>query len=226
MSAHSFLSTGRKIVAIGRNFGEHAKELGNAVPKSPFFFLKPTSSYLANGGNVEIPTGCEVHHEVELAVVIGKKGRDFSASEAMSHVAGYALAIDMTARNLQNEAKKQGLPWSAAKGFDTFTPISEFIPKDSIPDTSNVDLWLKVNGEFAQQGNTKDMIFNIPTLLEYVGSIMKLEVGDVILTGTPQGVGPIKAGDVITAGMKPGKADKDVVDIRYEVVDRNGRFKA
>ncbi|KAL0089401.1 hypothetical protein J3Q64DRAFT_1728428 [Phycomyces blakesleeanus] len=226
MSARTFLTTGRKIVAIGRNFSEHAKELGNAVPKSPFFFLKPTTSYVANGGKVEIPNGCEVHHEVELAVVIGKDGRDFCASEAMDHVAGYALAIDMTARNLQNEAKKQGLPWSTAKGFDTFTPISDFIPKDSIPDASNVDLWLKVNGKFTQQGNTKDMIFKVPTLLEYVGSIMKLEVGDVILTGTPKGVGPIKAGDVITAGMKPGKASKDVVDVRYEVENRNGRFKA
>ncbi|KAI8142717.1 hypothetical protein BJV82DRAFT_614029 [Fennellomyces sp. T-0311] len=226
MSARNFLSTGKKIVAIGRNFSEHAKELGNAVPKSPFFFLKPTSSYLANGGTVEIPTGCEVHHEVELAVVIGKDGRDYQASDAMNYVAGYALAIDMTARNLQTEAKTKGLPWSASKGFDTFTPISEFIPKESIADPSNVDLWLKVNDAFRQNGNTKDMIFGIPMLLSYVSSIMKLEAGDVVLTGTPSGVGPISPGDVITAGLKPAGAGKDLMNVQYSVAARNGLFKA
>ncbi|KAI9311416.1 hypothetical protein BX666DRAFT_1868146 [Dichotomocladium elegans] len=248
MSARNFLTTGRKIVAIGRNFSEHAKELGNAVPKSPFFFLKPTSSYLANGGAVEIPTGCEVHHEVELAVVIGKDGRDYRPSEAMDYVAGYALAIDMTARNLQNEAKTKGLPWSASKGFDTFTPISEFIPKESIPDPSNVDLWLKVNDAFRQNGNTKDMIFryvyiniyvplfslpifgccfySIPMLLSYVSSIMKLETGDVLLTGTPSGVGPIRPGDVITAGLKPVTSPSDIMNVKYSVTARNGLFKA
>ncbi|KAI7879706.1 hypothetical protein K492DRAFT_148066 [Lichtheimia hyalospora FSU 10163] len=225
MSARNFLSTGRKIVAIGRNFSEHAKELGNAVPKAPFFFLKPTSSYLANGGTVEIPTGCEVHHEVELAVVIGKDGRDYQPSQAMDHVAGYALAIDMTARNLQTDAKKKGLPWSASKGFDTFTPISDFIPKESIPDPHNVDLWLKVNDTLRQNGNTKDMIFNIPSLLSYVSSIMKLEVGDVLLTGTPQGVGPLEAGDVITAGLKPSGASNDLMNVKFNVDARNGIFK-
>ncbi|KAG0748946.1 hypothetical protein G6F57_010558 [Rhizopus arrhizus] len=226
MSARTFLSTGKKIVAIGRNFSEHAKELGNAVPTSPFFFLKPTSSYLANGGTIEIPKGCDVHHEVELAIVMGKETRDCPASKVMDHVAGYALAIDCTARNLQVQAKNKGLPWSTAKGFDTFSPISEFIPKESIGDTGNVDLWLKVNDRFRQQGNTKDMIFSVPKLLEYVSSIMKLEAGDVILTGTPSGVGPIKAGDVVTAGMKPGNADKDIVQVKFNVADRNGLFQA
>ncbi|KAI9489841.1 hypothetical protein BDB00DRAFT_840959 [Zychaea mexicana] len=226
MSARNFLTTGKKIVAIGRNFSEHAKELGNAVPKAPFFFLKPTSSYVANGGTVEIPTGCEVHHEVELAVVIGKDGRDYKAAEAMDYVAGYALAIDMTARNLQTEAKNKGLPWSASKGFDTFTPISDFIPKERIADTSNVDLWLKVNDAFRQNGNTKDMIFGIPMLLSYVSSIMKLEVGDVILTGTPKGVGPIQAGDVIQAGLKVGGSSDDLLTVKYNVANRNGLFQA
>ncbi|ORZ02735.1 hypothetical protein BCR43DRAFT_21632 [Syncephalastrum racemosum] len=226
MSARNFLTSGRKIVAIGRNFSEHAKELGNAVPKAPFFFLKPTSSYLSDGGTVEIPKGCEVHHEVELAVVLGKDGRDFSPEQAMDYVAGYALGIDMTARNLQFEAKNKGLPWSTAKGFDTFTPISDFIPKESIPDPSNVDLWLKVNDAFRQQGNTKDMIFNIPFLLSYVASIMKLEVGDVLLTGTPKGVGPILAGDIITAGLRPASATQDLVQVKFNVADRAGRFAA
>ncbi|KAG1075936.1 hypothetical protein G6F42_025567 [Rhizopus arrhizus] len=103
---------------------------------------------------------------------------------------------------------------------------SEFIPKDSFTDTADIDLWLKVNDTFRQQGNTKDMIFNVPFLVEYISSIMKLEAGDVILTGTPSGVGPIKAGDVITAGMKPGKAEKDIVSLKFNVADRQGLFKA
>ncbi|KAI8097354.1 uncharacterized protein BX664DRAFT_292855 [Halteromyces radiatus] len=219
-SAKNFFTTGRNIIAIGRNFSEHAKELGNAVPTSPFYFLKPTSSYLANGGIVEIPKGCEVHHEIELAVVIGKTGRDIKKEDAMNHIAGYALAIDMTARNVQNEAKKKGLPWSTAKGFDTFTPISDFIPKERISDPSNVNLWLKVNDVYRQNGNTKDMIFNVPSLVEYVSSIMKLETGDVMLTGTPKGVGQIVNGDVITCGLRVGSDDKDLVNMRFDVKDR------
>ncbi|KAF9940946.1 Acylpyruvase fahd1, mitochondrial, partial [Modicella reniformis] len=195
MSARNFIQTGRKIVAIGRNFSEHAKELGNAVPKAPFFFLKPTSSFISNGQKIEIPSGCEVHHEVELAVVIGKDGRDIPAKNANQHIAGYTLALDMTARNLQDAAKKQGLPWSAAKGYDTFTPIGDFIPKDQIPDTNNVDLLLKIDGITKQNGNTRDMIFNVPNLIEHVSSIMKLQEGDVILTGTPAGVGPVRPGE-------------------------------
>ncbi|CAO3646834.1 unnamed protein product [Mucor hiemalis] len=224
MSARTFLTTGRKIVAIGRNFSEHAKELGNAVPQSPFFFLKPTSSYLENGGAIEIPRGCEVHHEIELAVIIGKNGRDIPAVQADEYVGGYALSIDLTARDMQLEAKKKSLPWTASKGFDTFTPISDFIPKERITDPANVNIWIKVDGEFRQNGNTKDMIFSIPTLIEHVSSIMKLEVGDVILTGTPSGVGPIYAGQVVTAGLRPGNQENDLVQLKFDVVDRTGGF--
>ncbi|KAI9354149.1 hypothetical protein BD770DRAFT_392499 [Pilaira anomala] len=224
MSAQSFLTTGRKIIAIGRNFSEHAKELNNAVPKSPFFFLKPTSSYLENGGAIEIPRGCEVHHEIELAVVIGKNGRDISAAKADEYIGGYALAIDLTARDIQLEAKKASLPWTASKGFDTFTPISEFIPKHQISDPANVDIWIKVNDQYRQQGNTKDMIFSIPTLIEHVSSIMKLEVGDVILTGTPKGVAAIQAGDIVTAGIRPEEHQSDLLQVQFDVIDRVGGF--
>ncbi|ORX52311.1 hypothetical protein DM01DRAFT_1288956 [Hesseltinella vesiculosa] len=218
--AANFFSVGRNIIAIGRNFSEHAKELGNAVPTKPFYFLKPTSTYLQDGGIVEIPRGCEVHHEVELAVVIGKEGRDISEKEAMNYVAGYALAIDMTARNVQNEVKKKGLPWSTAKGFDTFTPVSNFLLKETIPDPDNVSLWLKVNGQFRQNGNTKDMIFKIPQLIAYVSSIMKLQPGDVMLTGTPQGVGRIVHGDVITCGLETEQGP--IVNMKFDVKDRVG----
>ncbi|KAG0322163.1 hypothetical protein BGZ99_003457 [Dissophora globulifera] len=218
MASRNLIASGRKIVAIGRNFSEHAKELGNAVPKTPFFFLKPTSSYISNGQSIEVPTGCEVHHEVELGVVIGKDGRDIPASQAESHVAGYTLALDMTARNLQDAAKKAGLPWSAAKGYDTFTPIGDLIPKDSIPDTNNVDLSLKIDGVTKQNGNTKDMIFKVPMLIEYVSSIMKLQAGDVILTGTPAGVGPVKPGETVTCEL--GTKGTILSQLRFPVVAR------
>ncbi|KAG0240282.1 hypothetical protein B0O80DRAFT_481273 [Mortierella sp. GBAus27b] len=218
MAARNFIQTGRKIVAIGRNFSEHAKELGNAVPKAPFFFLKPTSSFISNGQNIEVPRGCEVHHEVELAVVIGKDGRDISAKDADQYIAGYTLALDMTARNLQEAAKKQGLPWSTAKGYDTFTPIGDFIPKEKIQDTNNVDLQLKINGVTKQNGNTKDMIFKVPNLIEHVSSIMKLQEGDVILTGTPAGVGPVRPGETVTCEL--GTNGKILSQLRFPVVDR------
>ncbi|KAI7889833.1 uncharacterized protein EV154DRAFT_513011 [Mucor mucedo] len=224
MSASTFLTTGKKIIAIGRNFSEHAKELNNEVPTSPFFFLKPTSSYLENGGTIEIPQGCEVHHEIELAVIIGKNGRNIPATEANDYIGGYALSIDLTARDLQLEAKKARLPWTASKGFDTFTPISAFIPKHEISDAANVNIWIKVNDEYRQRGNTRDMIFSIPTLIEYVSSIMKLETGDVILTGTPKGVGPIYAGEHVTAGLCPGDHQDDLVQLSFGVEDRQGGF--
>ncbi|RUO95832.1 hypothetical protein BC936DRAFT_143133, partial [Jimgerdemannia flammicorona] len=184
----------------------------------------------------------------------------------MSLVSGcYALGIDMTARNLQAEAKKKGLPWSMAKGFDTFTPISwrdasrrralgdgsgvfryesrifylilrcmfarlvrsysDFIPKNDIPDPSDVNLWLKLDNVLKQQGNTSDMIFNIPTLLEFVTSIMRLEPGDLLMTGTPAGVGPIQPGQTITAGLKVGSSETDLMQVRFGIVERRGEAR-
>lgn len=147
----SFAQRGRNIICIGRNYIDHAKELNNAVPKEPFYFLKPTASYLpaatggARAGKIEIPRGVEVHHEVELGVVIGKSGRDISQAKAMDHVAGYTLCIDVTGRNMQNAVKAKGLPWSAAKGFDTWAPVGPFVPKDKIADVGKVGLSLKVS---------------------------------------------------------------------------------
>ncbi|KAI3627856.1 hypothetical protein CBS14141_001857 [Malassezia furfur] len=191
---------------IGRNFADHAKELNNAVPTEPFFFLKPTSSYIGSGDAIEIPRGVVAHHE--------------------------ALAIDMTARNVQDKAKKAGLPWSTAKGFDTFTPISTFVPKDAIADPSNVNLWLKVNDELRQNGNTQDMIFHIPALLAHVSSIMTLDVGDVILTGTlllltqgtPKGVSQINPGDHVTAGMQLPGSSKILAELKLRAMQREGGF--
>lgn len=143
----------------------------------------------------------EIHHEVELGIVIGKEGKAIPESQVLDHIGGYILALDMTDRVAQQKAKKAGLPWSIAKGFDTSCPVSEFIPKDKIADPQNVDLWLKVNGEMRQTGNTKDMIFPIPFLVNWISHRFTLDVGDVILTGTPSGVGPVKDGDVIDCGL-------------------------
>ncbi|KAF3571837.1 hypothetical protein F2Q69_00060028 [Brassica cretica] len=193
---------GTKIVCVGRNYAAHAKELGNAVPKEPVIFLKPTSSYLENGGTIEIPHPLEsLHHEVELAVVMGEKARDVPEATAMDYIGGYAVALDMTARELQASAKASGLPWTLAKGQDTFTPISSVLPKAMVHDPDNLELWLKVDGETRQKGLTKDMIFKVPYLISYISSIMTLYEGDVILTGTPEGVGPVKIGQKITAGI-------------------------
>ncbi|KAJ1896324.1 hypothetical protein LPJ66_004062 [Kickxella alabastrina] len=219
MSARTFVQTGRKIVAIGRNFSEHAKELGNAVPISPFFFLKPTSSYVVSPGKIEIPQGCVVHHEVELGVVIGKTGRDISAANASEYIAGYALALDLTARNLQDEAKKKGLPWSAAKGFDTFTPVGSFIPASEIADPHKVRLWIEVAGQIKQNGTTDAMVFQIPQLIEHVSHIMTLEEGDLLLTGTPKGVGPVQPGERVIAGLE--YQGKELSRIEFDAVARN-----
>ncbi|KAL6071001.1 Acylpyruvase fahd1, mitochondrial [Balamuthia mandrillaris] len=211
-----FWGMGRKIVAVGRNYAEHALELGNAVPAQPLLFLKPTSSYVLEPNPIELPLGAgEVHHEVELGIVISKRGRDIKETEAMDFVGGYALALDLTCRDLQAEAKKKGTPWTVAKGYDTFCPISPFIPKSALPSAAtNTTLWLKVDGIERQRGNTNQMIFSVPTLIQYISSIMTLDVGDLILTGTPSGVGPLKAGQVVTAGVE------GILEMRFPVVNR------
>jgi len=212
-------------VAIGRNYSEHIKELNNATPKEPFFFLKPTTSYVTSGGKVEIPRGVIAHHEVELGLVIGKGGRDISQANAESHIAGYALAVDMTARNLQDEVKKKGLPWSAAKGFDTFTPIGSFIPKSSVADAHNLNISLKINGAFKQNGTTADMIFRIPRLIEHVSSIMALEEGDIILTGTPSGVGPVSPGDNVVCELADPSTGKVLDTLNFSAETREGGYQ-
>ncbi|KAL0367734.1 UNVERIFIED_CONTAM: putative acylpyruvase FAHD1, mitochondrial [Sesamum radiatum] len=189
------LTVGTKIIGVGRNYAAHAKELGNAVPKEPVLFLKPTSSYLENGGKIEVPEPLQaLDHEVELAVVIGQRARDVPEATAMDYVGGYALALDMTAREIQSTAK---------------------LPKSMLPDPHNVELWLKVDGEIRQKGPTSDMIFKIPFLISHISSIFTLLEGDVILTGTPQGVGPVKVGQKIEAGIT------GLLDVHFDVGRRH-----
>jgi len=198
----NFRQLGKKIICVGRNYKEHAAELGNKLTQKPLIFFKPTSAYIAQGEPIKIPMGCKnLQHEVEFGVIVGRRATKIDQSKAWDYVGGYALALDMTARDFQDEAKKQGHPWLMAKGFDTSCPVSDYIPKDRIPDPHNIDIWLKVNGQVKQKGNTKDMIFDIPTMLAHATQFVTMEPGDLLLTGTPSGVTTLKPGDEIECGL-------------------------
>jgi 5-carboxymethyl-2-hydroxymuconate isomerase len=165
--------------------------------------MKPASSVIGDGGTVRIPSySQECHYEVELAVLIGRQCRAVSTEDAMEYVAGYGTAIDMTLRDVQNVLKAKGLPWEIAKGFDTACPLSDFVPAAFIADPHNLNLTLSVNGEKRQDGCSSDMINRIPRIITHISSIFTLEPGDVILTGTPAGVGQVLAGDVMNAEIQ------------------------
>jgi 5-carboxymethyl-2-hydroxymuconate isomerase len=192
-----------KIVCLARNYAEHARELGNETPSAPVLFMKPASSVIGDGEAVVIPGySQECHYEVELAVLIGKTASGIAAEQAMEHVAGYGVAIDMTLRDVQNGLKAKGLPWEIAKGFDTACPLSTFVPVAAIADPHALTLRLSVNGELRQNGSSADMIHRLPQIISHVSAIFTLEPGDVILTGTPAGVGQVVAGDVMEAAIE------------------------
>ena len=192
-----------KIVCLARNYAEHARELGNETPAAPVLFMKPASSVIGDGDTVRIPPySQECHYEVELAVLIGRECRAVSAENAMECVAGYGPAIDMTLRDVQNSLKAKGLPWEIAKGFDTACPLSDFVPASAVPDPHNLRLRLSVNGELRQDGCSSDMINRVPRIIAHISAIFTLQPGDVILTGTPAGVGQVVAGDVIEADIE------------------------
>lgn len=226
----NYLKNVGKFLCIGRNYMAHIKELNNMKPTEPFFFLKPSSSVLKPGeGPILVPKNVIVHHEVELACVIGKKLQNldpnaFGPKEALDAIDGYTLAIDMTARNVQDAAKKKGLPWSIGKGFDTFLPIGPFIPKSEIEDPYAVELNLKVNDEHRQQDLTNLMIFPIHQFISKMSSIMTLYPGDVILTGTPKGVGAINPGDKIEIWMKHKDKLIDASHMTFDVAQKPGPY--
>lgn len=192
-----------KIICLLRSYAKHAKELGNEVPDRPRFFLKPPSSLLPNRGKVIIPVGSgEVHHEVELAVIMGRNGKDIPVQDVPSHVLGYTVMLDITARDLQSEAKSKGLPWAEAKGFDTFAPVGpEIVPADRY-DWRGRSIWLEVNGERRQDSNTDLLLWPVESIVSGLSSVMTLEKGDIIMTGTPSGVGPLHTGDSVRAGIE------------------------
>jgi 2-keto-4-pentenoate hydratase/2-oxohepta-3-ene-1,7-dioic acid hydratase in catechol pathway len=181
-----------KIVCVGRNYVAHAKELGNEVPKEPLIFLKPPSSLIRNGESIRLPTVSKrVEYEGEIGVVIGARLRKASAGEARKAVGGIVAANDVTARDLQ----KSDSQWTRAKGFDTFCAIGEVA--DPPADLAALTVTTRVNGEVRQQGRGSEMVFDIPAILAYVSGVMTLEPGDLVLTGTPEGVGTLVPGDVV-----------------------------
>lgn len=227
----NYVKNARKILCIGRNYAAHIAELNNKAPQQPFFFLKPSSSILESNKNLPIliPKGVKVHHEIELAFILNKdlKNLDaetFSNEDAIDAIDGYALAIDLTARNVQDEAKKKGLPWTIGKGFDTFLPLSPFISKEKIPDPYNVELFFKINGETKQQDKTNLMIFPINKILSTMSSIMTLQKGDIILTGTPKGVGEVHPGDKIVAGLSVNGVEIPEGHLEYDVEQKPGPY--
>jgi 2-keto-4-pentenoate hydratase/2-oxohepta-3-ene-1,7-dioic acid hydratase in catechol pathway len=189
-----------KIVCVGRNYRDHAKELGNEVPAEPLLFFKPPSSLLAPGGVIRMPRASErVDFEGELAVVIGKRARKLRRDEDLRpYIHGYILANDVTARDLQ---KKDG-QWTRAKGFDTFCPVGPIVETE-LDLAAGLTIETQVNGELRQHGSTLDFIFSLPVLLEYITAAMTLEPGDLLLTGTPAGVGPLKPDDIVEVSI-PG----------------------
>jgi acylpyruvate hydrolase len=195
-----------KIVCIGRNYAKHAAELGNEVPEEPMLFLKPVTALVGQGGRVILPAKTsDVHHEIELVAVIGRGGKDIPRESALEFVDGYAVGLDMTARDLQAAAKKKGHPWTVAKGFDTFAPLGGIAPTSQVPDPQDLEVTLRVNGEIRQHGSTRDMIHSVADLVAYCSTIFTLMPGDLIYTGTPDGVGPVHDGDelVATIGSLP-----------------------
>lgn len=202
LSAANLLApvTPSKIVCVGRNYRDHAKELGNEVPAEPLLFFKPPSSLLKPGGVVRMPTAsARIDFEGELALVIGKRATKLKPdADWRSVVRGYTLANDVTARDLQ---KKDG-QWTRAKGFDSFCPVGPWV-SDEVDPTAGFEIETRVNGELRQHGSTADFIFGIPELLAYITAAITLEPGDLVLTGTPAGVGPLNAGDRVEVSM-PG----------------------
>ena len=194
--------TVRSIYCIGRNYAEHAREMKSQVPDQPMVFLKPLGCIVYNGESIVIPSQSrEVHHEVELVVALGKGGKNIQDDQALSHVAGYGIGIDVTARDIQQRAKEKSHPWTVAKGFDTFAPISSFVSSKQIANPQNMELELRVNNQLRQHGNTKDMIFPVAKLIAYLSTIFTLAPGDLIFTGTPDGVSAIISGDTVTASL-------------------------
>jgi 2-keto-4-pentenoate hydratase/2-oxohepta-3-ene-1,7-dioic acid hydratase in catechol pathway len=196
-----------KILCIGRNYAEHAKEMKAEIPSAPVFFLKPSTALVADGGVVKIPPiSKDMHHEVELTVLIGKGGAHIPESDARAHVAGFGVGLDMTLRDVQSEAKKKGLPWALAKGFDTSAPVSAFVPADRVPSVPALALELTVNGQIRQRGALSDLLFPVEKLIAYLSQYMSLEAGDIIYTGTPEGVAQVVPGDRMEARLLSGTA--------------------
>lgn len=200
-----------KVVCVGRNYAAHARELGNAVPETPILFLKPSTALVPLSPSFAIPQGRgECHHETEITVLIGKTLKNASEAECRAAIAGVTLGLDLTLRDVQNVLKKNGHPWEVAKAFDGAAPLAPFLAPDAFGDLVGTTFSLAVNGELRQQGNTSDMITPVLALLQYISTIFTLQPGDVVMTGTPEGVAALHAGDVLVLELGALRAETTV----------------
>ncbi len=195
-----------KILCVGANYRDHIAEMNpgknTELPSEPVIFMKPPSAIIHDGDTIVIPKiSNDAHHELELIFVIGKDGKHIPAGEAEKYILGYGIGLDMTLRDIQTEAKKKGRPWTIAKGFDTSALISEIVSKEFIHDPNDLEMKLFVNDTLRQAGHTSGMIFKIGEIIAYVSKIFSLKRGDIIFTGTPAGVGPVKEGDRLRAEL-------------------------
>ena len=195
-----------RIYCVGRNYEEHAKEMGFTGREPPFFFMKPADAVLVvnagETGDMPYPSLTKnLHHEIELVVAIGKGGKNIKAADAMNHIYGYAVGLDMTRRDLQNDMKKQGRPWCIGKGFDHSAPIGPITPAAQTGDVANAEIYVQVNGQDRQRSNTSQLIWNIAETIEHLSAAWELQAGDLIYTGTPEGVGAVVAGDTLVGAV-------------------------
>jgi fumarylpyruvate hydrolase len=191
-----------RVYCVGRNYEEHAKEMGFTGREPPFFFLKPANAVVVvnegETGSIPYPSLTKnFHHEIELVVAIGKGGKNIKAADAAQHIFGYAIGLDMTRRDLQGDMKKQGRPWCIGKGFDHSAPIGPIVPTAQAGDINNAELAVTVNGEHRQKSNVSKLIWNVAETIEYLSAAWELQPGDLIYTGTPEGVGAVVSGDVM-----------------------------
>lgn len=198
-----------KIIAIGRNYAEHAKELNNAVPTTPVIFMKPDTALLKDNKPFYLPDFSQnVQHEIELVLKISKEGKHIDERFAANYFDEIGIGIDFTARDIQGRHKTEGLPWELAKAFDVSAPVSNFISKNEFTDLYNLNIKLNVNGETRQQGNTKDLLFSFERLIAFVSQYITLKKGDLIFTGTPAGVAKVAIGDHLEGYLQ----DKKMLD--------------
>ena len=187
-----------KIIAIGRNYAEHANELSNPVPTEPIIFLKPDTAQLRNREVFYLPDFTDtIHYEAEIVLKIAKGGKHIAEKFALSYISAITIGLDFTARDVQQKLKEKGLPWELAKAFDHSAPIGEFINVADIPDIQSINFFLNLNGNKVQEGNTKEMLFSFEKIISFVSKRITLKTGDLIFTGTPSGVGKINPGDLL-----------------------------
>ncbi|MBC7759277.1 MAG: fumarylacetoacetate hydrolase family protein [Phormidesmis sp. FL-bin-119] len=195
-----------KIIAIGRNYAEHAKELNNPVPTVPVIFMKPDTAILKDNKPFYHPEfSSDIHHEIELVLKVSKEGKHIAEKFASNYFEEIALGVDFTARDIQQKHKEKGLPWELAKAFDNSAPVSKFLPKAKFKDLLNLNFKLDINGTTVQSGNSKDLLFSFEKIIAFVSQYITLKKGDLIFTGTPQGVGKVNIGDHLAGYLEEDK---------------------